>query len=177
MRRYLMILPLLLLSWAPPSGAQERRGDSAAGRGALEQRFRMRLGAVMRERLGLTDDQARRLGEVNQRFEGQRRTFIREEGAVRREMRQVLRPGVEVNQDSVARLLDRALRIERQRVDLIEAEQRELAAFLTPSQRAMYLGMQEQLRRQMDDMRERRGIGGPGDGPPGPGRRLRRPPG
>jgi hypothetical protein len=65
-------------------------------------------------------------------------------------------------------------KFERERIDLTEAEQRDLAKFLTPVQRARYLGVQEQMRRQMDQMRAR-GREGLGEPPPG-GVRGRRPP-
>ena len=42
-----------------------------------------------------------------------------------------------------------------QRVDLLESEQRELARFLNPTQRARLLGMQEQMRRNAMEMRGR----------------------
>jgi hypothetical protein len=51
--------------------------------------------------------------------------------------------------------MDRAIRVQRSRLDLLETEQRELSAFLTPTQRAKYMGMQEQLRRRADEMRRR----------------------
>lgn len=153
-----------------------RGGRDSAQRGQLEERFRARLADVLRQRLGLDDDQLRRLSEANRRFEGERRTLFREEQDIRREMRRRMLPGdASVNQDSVAALLDRTERLERRKLELFEAEQRELKVFLTPIQRARYLGMQEQLRRQMDEMRERR-TGPDGAGGAAPGlRRPRRP--
>jgi hypothetical protein len=58
-------------------------------------------------------------------------------------------------EDRVASLLDRAVRVQRQRVELLESEQRELARFLNPTQRAKLLGMQEQIRRNVGEMRGR----------------------
>ena len=48
----------------------------------------------------------------------------------------------------------------------MEQEQRELAKFLSPSQRARYFGLQDELRRGMQDLQRRRmgldsGAGGP----------------
>ncbi|MGQ0764920.1 MAG: hypothetical protein ACT4OZ_04550 [Gemmatimonadota bacterium] len=124
-------------------------------RAQLEQRFRNRLRDVMQRRLELTDGQLDRLGGVNQRFEARRRELIAEERQVRLVMRRQLAPGTTADQDEIARLLERALRVQRERIDLIEAEQRELATFLTPLQRARYFGLQEQLRRQIDELSER----------------------
>ncbi len=176
MHRYKLWLAAALLV-ALPMEAQRGRAERGppAQRGQLEQRFRERLAGVMRERLGLNDDQMRRLGEVNRRFEGERRILHTEEMQTRRAMRQHLMRDSVANQDSVAILLERGLRIERRKVELFEAEQRELSQFLTPVQRARYLGMQEQLRSRIDDIRERRRPD-EGGGPPGPPpRRMRRP--
>lgn len=69
-------------------------------------------------------------------------------------------------------LLDDMLRLQRQRFVLHEDEQRELALFLTPVQRAKYFGLQEQMRRRMEEMRTQRETGKPVGQP----RRMRRPP-
>jgi Spy/CpxP family protein refolding chaperone len=158
-----------------PAQAAGRLRQDSSDRGRLEERFRQRLASVMRERLALNDDQMRKLGEVNRRFEGERRTLLREELDVRREMRRALHPDSTAADAVVEDLLDRSIRVERRRLELFEQEQRELRQFLTPVQRAKYVGMQEQLRRQMDEMRDRRG-GPPPERPGAPGlRRPRRP--
>lgn len=160
--------------------AQRPRNEKqpGAGRSALEQRFQERLGTLMRERLGLNDDQVRRLGDVNRRFEGQRRELFQSEREIRLGMRKALTDST-AGSEEVASLMDRAIRLQRQRVDLLEAEQRELSQFLTPVQRVKYFGFQEQLRRQMEEMRERRMQGRPPDTAGTPGRRWPpdRPPG
>ena len=170
-----MILGVSVAGSTIEAQAGGRLRQDSSDRGRLEERFRERLALVMRERLSLTDDQMRRLGEVNRRLEGERRTLIREELDVRREMRRALRPDSTAADATVDALLERSLRVERRRLELFELEQRELRQFLSPVQRAKYLGMQEQLRRQMDEMRERRS-GGQFDRPGPPGlRRPRRP--
>lgn len=176
MLRFAVGLALGLLALGDAQGqARARERQEAPDRGRLEERFRQRLASVMRERLSLSDDQLRRLSEVNGRFEGERRTLLREDIEVRREMRRVLHPDSTAADAVVDGLLERHLRVERRRLELFEQEQRELRQFLSPVQRAKYIGMQEQLRRQMDEMRDRRG-GPPGGGPMAPGaRRPRRP--
>lgn len=176
MVRFVVGLALGLVALGDAHGqVRARDRQESPDRGRLEERFRQRLASVMRERLSLTDEQLRKLGEVNSRFEGDRRSLLREDIAIRREMRRVLHPDSTATDAVVEELLDRHLRVERRRLELFEQEQRELRQFLSPVQRAKYIGMQEQLRRQMDEMRERRG-GPPPDGPIGPGmRRPRRP--
>ncbi|MGQ0650035.1 MAG: hypothetical protein ACT4P7_21000 [Gemmatimonadaceae bacterium] len=176
--RWLFMLALVALSGS--AEAQRPHGEKQRGdRGALERRFRERLGAVMRERLGLNEDQLRRLGEVNERFESRRRELFQSEREIRIGMRRALGNDSSATNEEVARLMDRAIQLQRQRIDLLEAEQRELAQFLTPIQRARYFGVQEQLRRQMEEMRDRRRPPGALDSGVSPEirRRSMRPPG
>lgn len=132
--------------------------DTAQRRDRDEMRrlFQERFGAVIKERLQLSDSQAVRLGETNRRFEEQRRTLIQQERDVRMSLRDELMANQGAgNQQRISELLDRAIRVQRQRVELLESEQRELARFLNPTQRAKLLGMQEQMRRNAMEMRGR----------------------
>ena len=136
--------------------AQRPRADSApAGRQALEQRVRQRMAAVVQQRLGLNADQMRRLGEVNRDMEGQRRQLNQQERELRTDLRAEVMRGDSANQERVARLVDQLIDVQRRRIDLVSREQRALAAFMTPTQRAQYLAIQDQLRRRMEDMRGR----------------------
>lgn len=147
----LMILPVSAES------QRARQDDQPRNRAALEARFQERLKGVMRQRLGLSDAQVDRLAEVNAKFETRRRTLIMSEREVRMGLRREIAADSAANNERVTELMDRALRLQRERLDLFEDEQKELRQFLTPVQRAKYWGFQEQLRRQMEEMRERRG--------------------
>ena len=95
----------------------------------------------------------------------------------RRGLRDEVLRGDSASSTKIDQFLTDQFKIDRERVDLTEAEQRELGKFLTPVQRAKYLGVQEQIRREMDQLRGRgRGMPPPGDsagmrprrkGPPG----------
>ena len=75
------------------------------------------------------------------------------------------------NQATVSAQVDRMLGIQRQRLELVEAEQKDLAKFLTPVQRAKFLALQNQMRERVEEMRQRPGAGrGAGRGRPGGGR-------
>ena len=178
MGRFPWIATLALLVVAAPIDAQRaRQTDRQPGdRPALEKRFRERLESVMRQRLALNDDQVRKLQDANGRFEGRRRELFQEERQVRMGLRSAIENDSTASNDEVASLLDRAMRLQRQRLDLMESEQKELSAFLTPIQRAKYFGLLEQVRRQMDDMRSRReGEGRRPGGMPSRPRRMRPP--
>ncbi|MBX3132982.1 MAG: hypothetical protein KF689_06300 [Gemmatimonadaceae bacterium] len=170
------VLVLLLLSTA--SAGAQRATD--AERDSLESRVRARMAQMMRTQLGLNDDQVRQLQATNRRFEGQRRALFEQERRVRAELRTALDAATPDQEARVGTLLDRTLALQRQRLELTEAEQKELATFLTPTQRARLYGIEEQMRRRMDEMRDNRPRPGqpPGgrrpfaDGPPA----TRRPP-
>jgi Spy/CpxP family protein refolding chaperone len=143
---------------AQPPG---HRGDGLPPRERLEQ--------VVRARLGLTDEQARRLREVTGRFGRERHQLLVEERETRRALRAVLGEGpaarrAAVEEQGVAAAIDRLLALQQRRLTLVQEEQRELARFLRPSQRAEFLGMQERAwgaARRLRVERERRGAGRP----------------
>jgi periplasmic protein CpxP/Spy len=130
-------------------GAQE---PNTPRREVLEQRLRQRTGEIVRNRLKLTDDQMKRLQASNRQFEPQRTALFTREREVRREMRREILAGDKANQNRVAQLLDQALVLERQRLDLVQSEQREVAKFLSPVQRAQLLGLQGELRRRAQEV-------------------------
>lgn len=151
-----------LLAAFTPAAAQRadrvpgRPGARAEDRQGLEQQFRERLAQIVQRRLNLDDTQMRRLGDVNRRFEQERTGLLREERQVRQALRAEVLSGDSANQSRVAELLAQALQIQRRRLDLTEREQRELSQFMTPRQRAMYFGIQDDLRRRMEELRQQR---------------------
>lgn len=140
----------------PPSGASRGARADDPRRDALEKRFQQRLDSIVRQRLGLTDEQHARLREVASRTEAARRSLRREEFMTRTAMRRELLAGDRANEARVAELLDVMPGLERRRLDLLEQEQKELARFLSPLQRARYFALQDELRRGMQDLQRRR---------------------
>jgi hypothetical protein len=160
--RTLMVLALAMVSASSAVEAQRAKPDSGpARRQALEQRVRQRTAAVVQQQLGLNAEQMRRLGEVNRDMEGERRLLNQQERDIRVGLRAEVMRGDSANQDRVARYVDQLIDVQRRRIDLLSREQRALAAFMTPTQRAQYLAIQDQVRRRMEDMRGRRRPGGP----------------
>ena len=169
--RMLALLTIALVAASTRAEAQRPVPDSApALRQALEQRVRQRMAAVVQQRLGLTADQMRRLGEVNRDMEAQRRLLQEQERDVRVGLRTELVRGDSANQDRVARFVDQLIDVQRRRIELLSREQRALASFMTPVQRAKYLALQDQLRRRMEEMKGRPGRGAQRRGEP-----MRRP--
>lgn len=135
----------------PPSG-NPQRGQMAARR-AIERKVRVEVQP--------TETQLRQLQALDKRFEPQRVQLNREEIAARTELRQLMVDSTNVNQATIGETLDRLVKFPRRRAELMEAEQKELSTILSPLQRAKYLSIQEQVRRQIE-----RGRGGPPPGGP-----------
>ena len=162
--RSLLILVIpssVALAQQPP--APGRQGaEPGPRRQMLEQRLRERTGEIVMRRLQLNSDQMTKLQNTNRQFEQQRTSLLMREREVRRELRQQLMSST-ADQNRVGVLLDQAMQIERQRLDLTQSEQRELAKFLTPVQRAKLFGLQNEMRRRAQELRNRQ------PGRPGPG--------
>lgn len=191
LHRTIIAASLGFVCMAGPLGAQPRRAPgtpATAGqkaqrpRAELEQQVRENFAAAVRKRLQLTDDQMTRLMAVNQRLDTQRRELFEQEFTTRRALRAELGAADNaVNQAKVGELLEKLLRVQRGRLELVEREQRELSAFLNPVQRARYQAYVEAMQRRMDDMSDGRGRGDGRRGgspgmPGGPGRGGNRPP-
>ncbi len=140
-------------------------------RANLEQQVRERMAQVTKQRLGATDDQMVKLQASNRKFDDMRRTLVEQERDVRMSLRdEMLRPD-SARQGQVAALLDRVIKTQHERVDIQEQEQKELANFLTPLQRAKYFALEQQIRQRVTQMRQQlqQGRGGRA-GQPGNGR-------
>ncbi len=154
----------------PPAQAQaggRAQARAPQDRAQLEQQIRNRIANQLKNQLKLSDDQFTKLQATNRRFEEKRRLLVEQERDARMSMRDLILAGDTTNQAKVSGALDKMMQIQRQRFELVEQEQKDMAGYLTPMQRARFLGMQEQMRRRMDEMRAqagRRGAAGPGAG-------------
>jgi len=137
----LLLAPSLLAAQNPP--------DSGGGRG------RQRREAWVREALGLTNDQATKLEATRARFAPQRRAIMERQRAIRRGLRGQLRPGIAANADSVRKLLDARDQNRGALAQLQRDEEKEIAGYLSPVQRARL----DLMRERFAGMRSRRGRG------------------
>jgi hypothetical protein len=151
---FLVVLAVLLaVGGAPATGAAQRAAPDNARRAELEQQIRQRMARMLKERVGLDDAQFEKTVAVNRRFDERRRALVEQERDVRIGMRQEVMLEAQANQERVAQLLDQAIQVQRLRLQLMEDEQRALAEFLTPVQRAKYMAVQEQIHRALEEMR------------------------
>ena len=154
-----------------PTGGQPPRGRPD-GR-AIEAELQRRIMGIMKERLSLNDEQLDKLAEVTRRFERERFSQRGAEYRLRMSLRRELMKGDSASQERVAELIDEMPDVERRGIDLMEREQRELSQFLTPVQRARFIALQDEIRRNMEQIRERRDstqAGSRGGRPSGPPR-------
>jgi Spy/CpxP family protein refolding chaperone len=154
MRKTILLLGGLLLA-ASPLTAQEPEDPARAGelRRMIEQRFTERV----REDLGLSDQQAQRLRDVEANYFDKRRSMEAEERRIRRALAGELRPGVAADKDSVAKLTDRLLDNKVRYVQSYKDEVAELGSFLDPVQRAQFLILRERLLDRIRQAQQQRG--------------------
>ncbi len=145
-----------LLAQSGPPQSRQQRGTSTRGDREMEQQVQRRIGAMLKARLSLTDEQLTQLEEVTKKLDRDRRSVRSEEYRLRSTMRAQLLAGDSASNDTIALLLERMPRLERRKIELMENEQKELAQFLSPLQRARYISLQEEIRRNMDEIREKR---------------------
>ena len=164
MRRALTLLALvapLLVAEARAQGNARRQPPAGVENGPrrqqLEARLRQQLWRVTKNRVGLTDEQMSSLAQASRPFDTQRRQLAQQERSERLALRREILAGANANQDRVATSLDRVLDVQRRRAQLQIEEQRALAAFMSPVQRAKYAALQEQLRRRAENLRGQRG--------------------
>jgi Spy/CpxP family protein refolding chaperone len=153
MRARLVVNALVCVAaFAAPIRAQ---GADSAQR-PLVQALQRRVLEVVQRTLGATDEQMRQLVDVNRHYEGERRTLNQRDREARQAIRaEVLRES-DADQDKVSRMLDELVDVQRSRLDIFAREQRDLARFLTPVQRAKYATLQEGLKKKVDQLRQQR---------------------
>lgn len=134
------------------AAAQRTAGGGNPDRAALEQQFRQRSAKVAQQKLGLTDAQMAQLEQTSTRYSPQLNQLLAQERETRRQLRLEMSAGSKANQQHVSALLDSSISLQKQRIAIVESEQKDLARFLTPTQRAGYLALQAQIRRRAQEL-------------------------
>jgi periplasmic protein CpxP/Spy len=150
-----LLLRLAIIALLVPglmAHAQRATQAPAGNRPALEQQFRERTARLTKQRLGLTDAQLEKLERSNARFAPQLGQLAAQERDVRGKLRQEMMAGNSANQQHVGELLDASIRLQKQRIAIVESEQKDLAGFLTPIQRARYIALQAQFRKRAQEL-------------------------
>ena len=160
---------------APRGAAQEPPRADTVEAGRLRREIEDRFAQHVQQELRLTPDQAAKLRASQERFGAQRRALMRQQQERRMALQDQMQPGVAANADSVKKLMDGFQTGRAAMLKIDQDEDREMAGYLTPVQRARYQEMRARLHQRVNEMRERRRgrMGGPGVRP---GQRPGRPP-
>jgi hypothetical protein len=167
-----------LAAQRPDSGMQ----DDSARLENLRQEVQQRYSERAHEALGLSPAQAAKFDSTQARAWVQRRDLMLQRRRINVALQGQMRPGVAAKADSVSRLLDGRQRVNESLRQVDDQEDRDMAGYLTPLQRAQYQTFRGKFRERMGEaMRHPQGGGGmrgrPGQRPrPGaPPARRRRP--
>jgi protein CpxP len=156
MRRLLIVVGFLAVV-AGRGAAQENTPSDSARAEQLRQEVETRFAARVKDQLGLTEDQSRRMQTTVRGYFQNRRMLEMEEQRLRREVGAELRPGVAADSDRLNRLLDDLVDVRVRYAQSYRDESRELAKFLTPVQRGQYFMMRERLFDQVREFQRQRG--------------------
>ena len=148
---------------------QAQRADSGQpapnDRVQLRQQVRRAWVQAVRKQLNLNDQQLRNLNQVNVKYDRQRAEVFRDERQARLGLKAAMEDTTAADQNArVEQQMNVLVQAQRRRADLFENEQKELAGFLTPLQRARFTVMQERLAARLQQL----GTASPPDGPPPP---------
>jgi len=150
-------LLVLLCLRAPALTAQNPPDTSdAAQTQQLRDQIRVRWQQVVRRQLDLKPDQAARLQQTEDRFAADRRAIAQRQRGVQEALRGQLQPGIAANADSVRRLMDARDQNRAALAQLERDEDKEMAGYLTPVQRARYQFLRQRLQERIVEMRRQR---------------------
>lgn len=156
--------------------------DDSAHLESLRQEVLDRYRTRAHELLQLSPDQAAKFDSAQSRAWAQRRQYTTDRRSINMALQDQMRPGVAANSDSVSKLLDARRQVTQSLFTVDDREDREMAGFLNPVQRARYQEFRQHFRERIAEaMRNNRGGrmrpgGRPGMRPgmrPGVGRRPR----
>jgi hypothetical protein len=150
-----LALTITLVGVAAPAQAQ----DTVPARPRLEElrrRVRERFAQRIQQDLRLSPDQVQRLRATVGTYAGRRRDLQVRQRDLRQALGGELRPGVAPSPDSVARLTDKLLDVRVRYAESFREEQRELARYLDPVQRAKLMLLRERLTNRAREFRRRR---------------------
>jgi hypothetical protein len=157
----------------PARGRLDRAGAARAApkqqkeltpRQLVQQAFRARV----RDVLKIDQEKTRRLFQTDQSFNRQRAQLVQSERQTRIALAAAMQDSGAVDQGKIDQYINQLIQAPRKRAELLEAEQKELSTFLTPLQRAQFLGLRDRLNERMRQLNQADSVGRRGQPPPGP---------
>ena len=136
---------------------QAQRGDSGQpvpnDRVALRQQVRQAWVRTVQKQLNLNAQQMRNLNQVNAKYDRQRAEILRDERQARLGLKAAMEDTASADQNArIEQQMTVLTQAPRRRADLIESEQKELAGFMTPLQRARFTVLQERLAARLQQL-------------------------
>ena len=155
MRRLRWFLMAALLVAGAPLNAQGN-GDESPQSARMRQQIEQRFAQQIQANLGLTDEQAVKLRATFNTYAPKRRAMEQELRTIKRGLQGQLRPGIAANADSVSTLVDRLLATKVTYAQSFVDENRDMAKYLTPVQRAQFQVMRERLMARIEEIQQQR---------------------
>jgi Spy/CpxP family protein refolding chaperone len=146
----------------PRAGRAGNLDTNNADQQALTRRVRQAFAGVVRRQLNLSDEKWRQFQRVDKQFQQQRNAITRDERQTRFDLKAAMEDTANVDQAKIAQYLSQLTGAQRRRADLLEAEQKELATFLTPLQRAKLQALREQLQQRVRQIQQQSAANGRG---------------
>ncbi|MEO6879252.1 MAG: hypothetical protein ABI205_12280, partial [Gemmatimonadaceae bacterium] len=101
------------------------------------------------------DEQARQLQASDRRFTQQRNQVLQSERQARLGLKAAMADtSGERDQSKIDQYMSQLVEAQHRRADILEAEQKEMAEYLTPLQRAQYQALHEQLNKRITQLRQ-----------------------
>ena len=158
-------LTLSLMNVIPLEGQRGRRGGRRppppAESQRLEQRVRVRMNQMVRERLDLTQEEWEAIKDHIQDFGQKRRELMQKERVLQRRVEAV---ALDENNEESSNILEELIALREQELELFREEQEELLGVLSPSQLLRFQNIREQLGEQIRRLRGGRQSFRPGGG-------------
>lgn len=165
----MILAGMVALTTLAPAVAAQVPARGQGDRDRLERRVRARMTRMFQERLQLTDEQGRRLGEAMEELQEERRVLGTQERILRQQVDGWLeRP--DGTEEEAGELLDRMVELREAESDLFREEQERLSGILSPQQLLTFHALRG---RMSERIRALRGPGGPPGGAGPGGRDLR----
>ncbi len=140
-----------------PNKAARIAAQGAAGgsQQALARQVRQAFAGVVRQKLNLNDDQARQLQASDRRFTQQRNQVLQSERQARLGLKAAMEDSTgERDQGKIDQYMSQLVEAQHRRADILDAEQKEMAGYLTPLQRAQYQALHDQLNKRITQLRQ-----------------------
>jgi Spy/CpxP family protein refolding chaperone len=144
----------LLVAGAPLNA--QGNGDESPQAARMRQQIEQRFAQQIQANLGLTDEQAVKLRATFNTYAPKRRAMEQELRTIKRGLQGQLRPGIAANADSVSTLVDRLLATKVTYAQSFVDENRDMAKYLTPVQRAQFQVMRERLMARIEEIQQQR---------------------